>query len=233
MIGISSFMFVKILKLEKNIATASIVSTQNMAALTDKVRTVGNAKDGYENLKLSMLSTMDDLKRDNRKAYDEMSKVKGDLISYIDAKVVSNLPKASVSTDLVDYGDNKYGLGFERTINDSGFNYYERGTSQFRISNGVVSPLNTVFDTTSISIGITYGFKEINGKYNIFARSASNYIKIKDLNGALILDKYSSVIQGKPSRFSVSIFAGPAYDLLHNQPSVCVGVGVGYKIYGK
>jgi hypothetical protein len=100
------------------------------------------------------------------------------------------------------------------------------GESQFRFNNNVIYPGKTLFDTTNFDIGLKYGFREFEDRYEVFGFSPSPLVKFRELEGAFILEKSSlinPIVEKKQSPFSFGVSAGFFY-----APSINKGVfGVG------
>jgi hypothetical protein len=165
---------------------------QNDQAMIDSIRVVFNKKlDAWEYSKDNYLLTkIEDLEKYNKQLSKELEKVKGDVISVINSKVQGNLGGISTSNDglvILDAKNKHYGLIFKNHYKDSTFEQNLEGMSKFYLipnekdKTWNVKPDATIFDVNNMTLDITYGFRENNDKYEVFAISKSDKIKINDL----------------------------------------------------
>ena len=92
-------------------------------------------------------------------------------------------------------------------------------------------------DSTSVSnhtftLDLTYGFKETDDKYEVFAKSASPSISINQLEGVLILPKKKDVLcpPEKKKRWGIGPSVVGYYNFGTGKPSVNVGFGIQYNV---
>ncbi len=176
--------------------------TQNTRALLSEMETVKNKVGNLEANNEVYIATQEDLMRLNSDLADEISKVKGEVISVIKSQVQSAIDSLKLKNELNIYNDTTFGLAFNETIADSGFRYTIKGESKFGASiiNNKISivPGLTEITENSFDIGLTYGFKEEADHYKVFATSVSPFVKINELEGALIINKEPDVKRVKP-----------------------------------
>ena len=190
-----------------------------------------------ENLLLEKIS---DLEKYNKDLYDQIKKIKGDVIAAVNTNAQANLGGISATNDLtvINPLTNHYGLNFKTNYADKGFEQKLVGTSRFYVSQDVVnnkwiiSPDVTVIDTNLTSIKITYGFKQLNDKYHVFAISQSPKVKLTELDGSFFLDKQPTLVPQKPKKWGVGPYFGFGMNTgTNNVMGFSVGVAVHYDLY--
>ena len=175
------------------------INEQNISAITDSITVVFNkklkvweySKDNFVVQKLS------DLEKYNKVLAEELKKVKGDIISVIDANVQARLDNLSVDSKLkvLDEKTNHYGLEFDSQYKDLGYDQHIAGISKFFVFPNMLSgkwtitPDSTKFTTNLTNIHITYGFKELDKKYQVWAYTKSDKVQITDITGGYFIDK--------------------------------------------
>lgn len=222
----------KVIKAEKEVLEQ--LSGQNMKAIADSITVIRNKMDDNEFSKATFVQELDDIKKYNKDIYEEIRAVKGDVISYIDSKLDVEIPKLEVDNELVKYDDTRYGLMFDVLYQDPGFKLNVIGVSQFKFHNNTILPSRTIFDSTSISLDIKYGFRDLDDTYEVFAISQSPLIKINHLNGHMIIDKsaFNSLSPvTKAKKFGVGIQSGAYYVPFYNKVQFGVGIGISYNIF--
>jgi len=218
--------------------------TQNVKAMTDSITKVFNTKlNAYEFTKDNLvLNKLSDLEQYNKSLSNELKNVKGDVLSAIQTNVEGNLGGIQGSNNLavLDSTTNHYGLKFSTNYVDSGFQQKIVGMSKFyAIPNEdtkkwTLKPDVTVLDTNLTSISVTYGFKDLKNKYQVFAISKSPNIKITDLTGGYFIDKQ---IQApiKAKKWGFGPYVGFGLNTLPNlgnpQFGWSIGFGIQYSIF--
>lgn len=217
---------------------------QNISAMTDSIKVEFNkklkawefSKDNY------VVQKLGDLEKYNKDLAEQLKKVKGDIIAVIDTKVQGNLGGITTSNDLVviDSTKNHYGLKFKSEYSDPGFQQKIVGTSKFyAIPDGItrkwkLEPDVTVLDTNLTSISITYGFKEDDKKYQVFALSKSPKITLTDMTGGYFIEKQICPTK-KPKKWGVGPYFGAGLNTDFNgknpQFGWSVGISVNYDIF--
>jgi hypothetical protein len=166
------------------------IFNQNFDALFDTItKTYNKQLEANEFTKSIFLTKMDELAKYDSNLYGLVSKMKGDIISAIDSKVSVNIPSTEVGNEVETYGDDNYGLRWEHKYSDPGFSQYLSGASKFKLVNNHITPGKTIIDSNTVNINISYGFKEENDKYKVWAISKSPIVKLNELSGAQFIDK--------------------------------------------
>ncbi len=184
-------------------------------------------KDNY------IVNELKDLKKYNKDLEKKLEKVKGEVIAAIDTKVTGTITDLATTNNLVtvDKKTGLYGLQFDSEYKDSGFENSIQGTSRFYanrdIENNkwVLQPDSTIFDNIETKINITYGFRELDDKYEVFAVSPSPKITINEMDGVLVLDKCPKK-PVPPKRWGFGPYIGAGLNV-SNDPSFGFSIGVG------
>lgn len=220
-------------------------NAQNTSAMLDsitssfdkKLKAFVFEKDNY------VVNKLADLEKYNKDLYNQLNKIKGDVIAAIDSKVKVELPDVSANNQLVtvDKSKNLYGLNFESNYKDPGFEQNIQGQSRFKATldditkKWVLEPDSTLFTKNSTTIGITYGFRNLKDKYEVFAISPSPMVKLTDLNGVFILDKEPPKAPVKPKNFSFGPYVGfglnTDYNLANPRFGWSAGISIHYNIF--
>lgn len=217
-------------------------NAQNFSALKDsitssfdkKLKAFVFKKDNY------VVNELKDLKKYNQDLYNQLSKVKGDVIAAINSKITGDLGGITASNEVVviDSNTNNYGLKFKSHYKDNGFEQYLEGTSRFYAypdeiaKKWILKSDTTLFTSNLTDLNITYGFRELDDKYEVFAISPSPKIKINNLDGVFILDKVPEKAPIKPKNFSFGPYIGAGLNNLDNPRfGWSVGVAFHYNIW--
>lgn len=214
---------------------------QNRSAMIDSITKVFNrklqaweySKDNY------IVQRLEDLEKYNKDLYNELKKVKGDVIAAIKTEVQGNLGGISTTNDLIKFNDkpNHYGLKFSSKYKDSGFEQQLAGTSKFfaipdeNSKKWIITPDVTIFDTNLTKINITYGFKEEKDKYRVFAISSSPKIEITDLTGGYFIDKQPSPPPVIPKKWAIGPYIGFGLNTDPNLSNPRFGWSAGFSIH--
>ena len=193
-------------------------NAQNVRAMTDSITKVFNKKlQEYEFSKDNfVVQKLSDLEKYNKTLSDELSKVKGDVIAAIKSSATIDIGKISTSNNLLvlDPKTNYYGLNFKSHYpqlpeKDAGLEQTLVGTSKFYVipnnetKTWTIKPDVTTIDTNIMNLKITYGFKELDKKYQVFALSASPKVNLTDLTGGYFIDKQPSLPPVKPKKWGI------------------------------
>jgi len=215
-------------------------NTQNLSSLKDsivvefnkKLKAFEYSKDNYVVQKLS------DLEKYDKGLYDEIKNIKGDVIAAIKTDVQGDLGGISTSNGLsvIDEKANHYGLNFKTDYKDSGFEQLLVGTSKFYIipnettKKWTITPDVTVLDTNLTVVKITYGFKELKDKYQVFAISPSNKIKLTELDGAYFINKQPAAPSVSPKKWGIGPYIGYGLNTGNslNSPSFGWSIGLSF-----
>lgn len=168
----------------------------------DKLKSYISEKDSYVVDKLTEMEKWD------KDFYDRLNKVEGKILAAIESSVEGDLGPLELGNELVviDKKKNKYGLHFRSVSGDSGYSQLLVGTSRFfAVPNEAehkwsLLPDSTIIDSNQIKINVTYGLREIEDKYNVFAICDSPKIRFTDLTGGVFLDKCNDVSNIKPQK---------------------------------
>lgn len=215
-IVLSVFLFQTCSTLKKERATNEYQknqNAQNVKAITDSITVLFNKKlQAYEFSKDNfVVQKLSELEQYNKTLYDELRKVKGDVIAAINSNVQIDLGKISTTNNLsvIDSKLNYYGLNFNNNYIDPGFQQKLSGVSKFYVipnqdtKTWTIKPDYTVIDTNLMNLKITYGFKELDKKYQVFAISASPKVTLTDLTGGYFIDKQPSKPPVKPKKWGI------------------------------
>jgi len=163
---------------------------QNIEAFMDTIRTTYNKTlDTYEHEKKLYLTTLEELQKFDSSLTNKINSIKGDIINVIDTKIKMNNNDILIDNELKDYGDSSYGLKWDFPYKDRDFEQYLSGVSKFRLIDNNIIAGKTFLDSNYLSLNITYGFKELDNKYKVWALCSSPKINITELNGAYFIDK--------------------------------------------
>ena len=207
------------------------ISAQNYAALTDQIKMVDDKLGQAEYTRASFLAKIDDLAKLNKNLAGKIEEIKGDVISIIDSKVGAGLDSIVISNELVQIDDITYGLAFKNEYEEIGFYSYIEGMSKFKFFNNEIKPDSTEIFKNNIKIGLTYGFKELDDRYEIFAKSPSNKVTIDELEGALIIKKDNpGVAETTKKRFGLGPNIGLGYGFGDTKFRPSIGIGLQYNV---
>jgi hypothetical protein len=219
--------------LENQVKVQKEISDQNQRAQVQPMHEE-KTKDGQaEADKASYIAKLDDLAKLNRDLYAQSQLEIGKLKAIIVGGFSVNNP-LHVSEQLENYGNNSYGLLFEKSSNNSDSLMFSlKGVSKFSIHNNVVLPGITDITENKTTVKLVLGFKENKENYEVFARSPSKLLKVDSLSGSLIIPKHGGDIiptaAPKPKRFGIGPYIGygltPDFKL---QPSI--GISLQYNI---
>lgn len=215
-------------------------NAQNLSALKDSITVEFNkklnawefSKDNYIVRKLS------ELEKYNKDLAEELKKVKGDVIAAVKTEVQGDLGGIETSNDLAVLNDklNYYGITFKSDYKDSGFEQKLSGISKFYVipneqtKSWIIKPETTVIDTNFTSIKITYGFKELNDKYRVFAISESPKIELTDLTGGYFIDKQPIIPQIK-KKWGFGPYLGYGLSTNSNAGEPRFGWNIGFAVH--
>jgi hypothetical protein len=163
----------------------------NLLAQKDSITTTFNKKlEAYESeRRIYLFNQLSELKNYNINLYNQLKNVEGNLMSYINSKVQGKLDTLVTNNQIVKYSATDYGLKFDFNYKDSTYSQSLEGVSNFSFRNNTMFPGKTLLTKNEFTLGITYGIKEDNDKYQVFALSKSPYIKFEDLEGGYFLKK--------------------------------------------
>jgi len=226
----------------------AMIYEQNLFALEDTITRVINDKLGtIEFDKAAFLTSIDNLARYDEGLSRKLDGIKGELLNAISSIAEAELPPAEVDSRLIDYGDGdnkgdgEYGLGWNFNYADSGLVQRLAGTSRFKLLNNKLYPGLTNIDTNYFGLNLTYGFKEEDDRYKVWAVSKSPYVNISELTGAYFIDKpppgVNTTMGQRPFSIGPQIGWGVNFDskFQNSRTGWHFGVGIQYNIinFGK
>lgn len=217
--------------------------TQNMNAMKDSITVEFNKKlKALEFSKQSyVVDKFNDLEKYNKALYDELKKVKGDLMVAIDTKLKVDVPKLTLDNKLEIFDKEKgyYGLRFKSDYSDPGFTQSIGGSSRFyanydeKIKSWKINPEKTILDTNQLTLKITYGTRNKDNGYEVFAVSKSPIVKFTEMEGAYFVE--NQVIRPTfPKKWGLSPYVGLGLNMDMNltnpRPGWSVGIAVTYDL---
>lgn len=225
-----------------------VIYEQNLFALNDTIRkTINKEMGAYEFDKGAFLTSIENLAKYDEALARQLNGMKGELLSAIDGLAEVELPPADVDGKLIDYadgdnrGDGEYGLAWNFNYADSGLVQKLSGQSRFKLFNNTLYPGITTIDTNRFKLNLTYGFKEEDDRYKVWAVSRSPYVNISELTGAYFIDKPPPVVNTtmgqRPFSIGPQIGYGVNFDnkLQNIRTGWHFGIGIQYNIinFGK
>jgi hypothetical protein len=228
------------LKLEKNNREYyAKIDEQNRKALTDSLTKFFNEKTKqWETEKAAYVLNLEDLKNYNKNLYNKVKKLEGDIAFLISSTGVIDIGKITVGNELIKYNNNKYGLKFDNPYKDDGLTQEISGVSKFYaipdIANKqwIVKSDSTIFEKNKMTLNISYGMREIDNKYNIFAISSSPKVQFTDLTGGYFLDKQPEQPPQKVKRWGIGPYFGwGIYNENFKNSDLKIGVSAGFSIH--
>jgi len=177
---------------EKDIA----MYENNISIMNDTIRTYYDKKlDRMISEKTSyMIKSVDDLKKYNQELYSEFKDVKN-MVAGIKSDVNIIIPTltSEINKIIQDPNDStKFAIPWKFNYNDDGLSQNLCGNTRFNVLNGKPIYPSSILDTNNFNIKLRYTYTEKNGKYLVSASSPSKLVKFTELDGVLILDKFSS-----------------------------------------
>jgi len=217
------------------------IRTQNISAMTDSIRVEFNEKlKAYEFSKDNyVLEQLKDLENYNKVLYDKLKKVQGDIIAAINSKVQGDLGGIKTSNELITIDSTKfqYGLKFKSFYQDKGFEQKLVGSSRFYLlpneitKKWTIQPDITIIDTNLTTIKITYGLKDLDDKYRVFAISESPKIKLIELDGGFFYKKAPQPLIDKSKNWAIGPYIGFGLNTDYNLANPRFGWSMGFSIH--
>ena len=211
---------------------------QNLAALQDTVRVQKNKAGEDMYVKKTLLATKNNLEELNKKLYDELKKVEGDVITIHDVETVVKVDTQYVDNTVTVYADGNYSLDFKLDTVFSEGNYRKlSGNSFFAIdstSHNVI-PGQTRINEDEMGFSFVTGLREKDGSLEIFVTPKYPDMKITNIEGAIVDPHKSEVLKNMfpEKKWSVGPYLGvglgakvlgePAFG-----PVINIGIGVQY-----
>jgi len=213
---------------------------QNFSAFVDTVTKIYNEQTKtFEYQKNMYLTTLNELSKYDSVFSSKLKKVKGDILNAIDSKI-SYTQKEPIIVDnkLEKYDNNRFGLRWSYFYSDLGLTQHIGGVTIFGFKNNTIFAGNTKIDTNYISLKITYGFREYNDRYKVWAISQSPLIKRDELSGAYFIDKPLPYTPNSHyyHRWTIGPYIGTGvnfdYKLQNARFGYEFGVGIQYQLFG-
>jgi len=213
-------------------------NSQNLSTLKDSIIVAFNKKlKAYEYSKDNfVVQKLADLEQYNKSLYNELKNIKGDVIAAIKTEAHGDLGGISTTNKVtvIDEKTNHYGLNFKTDYKDPGFEQLLVGTSKFYVipnettKKWTITPDVTAIDTNLTVVKITYGFKDLKDKYQVFAISPSTKIKLTELNGAYFIDKQPAL---SPKKWGFGPYIGYGLSTGSNLNSPRFGWSAGFSFH--
>jgi len=218
--------------------------TQNMNALKDSIKVEFNKKlQALEFSKQSfVVEKFKDLEQYDKQLYDQLNKVKGDIMDVIDAKLKVDAGKVSLGNklEIINKDNGYYGLRFSRNYADSGFSQKIGGSSRFyanydeKIKTWNIKPDTTLLDTNQMSLKIIYGTRQKDKGYEVFAISRSPLVSFKELTGSYFIENQVRPTK-KVKKWAIGPYlgAGIVTDINGSNPRLgwSAGISIHYDIW--
>ena len=215
----------KSLKDELNLE--KVKTEQNLAAMTEQIRVIKKLNGDMESSRAAYIGSLDDLKKMNSKLYSALSDQKG-LIGGLYANM-SVLLDSIVSRDdqAVVNEDSTVSIRFETEYSKQDLFNRITGETRFSLVDRKVVPMYTTILGNEMKIGVTYGFRELDDRYEVFAVAKNPVVRFDELDGFLTIKKLSAA-PAKKKRWSVGPAVCWGIDAARLRSSVFVGIGVSY-----
>jgi hypothetical protein len=216
---------------------------QNMNAMKDSITVEFNKKlNAFDFSKQTyMVDKFNELEKYNAYLYNELKKVKGDILNALDTKLKIDVPKLTLGNKLEILNKNQgyYGLRFKSDYSDEGFEQTIGGSSRFyanydeKIKSWTIKPDNTILDTNQMSMKILYGTRKKDNGYEVFAISKSPIVKFTEMEGAYFVE--NQVVRPTfPKKWGLSPYVGIGintdFNLTNPRPGWSIGIAVTYDL---
>jgi hypothetical protein len=239
-------------KLKEEAKIEKKINAQNVKATQDSIHEIYNKiTKSFEFYKASYVLTKEDLKNYNLDLYNEFKDFKGDVVAAIKAELSGILPDHTIGNQVIDYGNNKYGLKWTQDQGDEWFKQHIEGLSLFRLQYNTNKDSISIFDegtkltnnTTNVSIKFAHTKIKQNdtmATYQVEAICGSPFVKLISLDGAYFIDskfpKNTTVNNPKVSRLTFGPYVGYGLELgagnIINH-GIQLGAGVQYNLRWK
>ena len=204
-----------------------VKNDQNLVAMNEQVKAIRKLNGDFESSKASYIGELEDVRKYNEMLYD-MFKDQEDLLAGIYSSMTVKLDSLlSQGDDVTDYGDSTYGISFATLYDEDNLFNKITGETKFIMSDMGPVPLGTNIFTNEMRIGIGYGFRETNDRYEVFAVSKSGNVKFDELDGVFVLNKESAE-QAKKLRWGIGPSVGVTYLFGQSKASPYIGFGLSY-----
>lgn len=216
-------------ELSKLLEFERVKNEQNLAAMNEQVKYIRKFNGDFESSKASYIGELEEVRKYNEMLYG-MFKDQENLLAGIYSSMTVKLDSLlSKGDDLTDYGDSTYGISFTTLYDEDNLFNKITGETKFLLSEGGPVPLGTNIFTNEMRIGIGYGFREKDDRYEVFAVSKSGNVKFDELDGVFVLKKENALPQ-KKLRWGIGPSAGATYMFGQSKLSPYIGFGVSYHL---
>lgn len=216
-------------KLRDDIEFEKQKNEQNVAAMTEQIKVIKNLQGEMESSKATYLGSLKEVQKYDSALYERFKHQEG-LLAGIYADFSVKLDSLMSHGDKpVQYNDSTYGIQFE-TVYDKD-ELYNRilGETKFQMVDRKLHPLNTTIFSNEMRIGISYGFRELKDRYEVFAISKSDKVKFNELEGVFTLKK-PEIAPVKKLRWGVGPQIGVTWSFSKMQVMPYFGIGVHYSV---
>ena len=226
--------------LRNQIEAEKAKTEQNIAALTEDLKSY---KDKYDNqgfIKPILQLTKEELKQHNPDLYSELEKELSKVVIIYKPKIVY-VDSGETKNKVVKLSENDYSLNFNYTSKDNVLNIAGRSTfgafvtptkdsTKFDLD---IKPGITHLDSTTIKFGLVTGIRQDpDNIYRIFVKPSSPNIRITSLEGAVVSDYINlTPVAPKPvNKFGISAYCGygATIDLKTRTAAIGPSAGVGF-----
>lgn len=219
--------------------TKNIILRQNQEYYKDSINIERNKVGELQFERAVLVTTRRILKKDSSMLADELKKQNGKVIflSNTIAKI-KNKPTDTITTIVIKYPDNLFGLKWEFDDNLDSLNYrLLAGETKFILTDsGQVEPKLTQITRDELGLSLQTGLVEDDGILTIFIKSNKHGFSVTQLEGAIIDPKKSKVLRAMMPKhqwvigptFSTGIMYNPSTSNLG--PYVGIGIGLTRRI---
>ncbi len=204
-------------------------SAQNVAAMTEQIKVIKNLQGEMESSKAAYIGKLSEIQKYDSALYERFKRQEG-LLAGIYADFSVKLDSLMSKDDnVVSYSDSTYGIQFETVYDkDELFNRIT-GETKFQLVQCKPNPLNTTIFSNEMRIGISYGFRELKDRYEVFAISKSDKVKFNELEGVFTLKK-PEIAPVKKLRWGVGPQVGVTFSISQMKVMPYFGVGLHYSL---
>lgn len=202
---------------------------QNLAAMKEVLSIVNKQNGDIEASKAAYIGGLDEIKKYNQSMYSKFKDQEGllaGIYSNLSIKLDSLISKGDKQ---VQYNDSTYGIKFTTEYSDSSIYNRIDGETKFMVLDKTVKPINTSIYSNSMRIDMTYGFSELDDRYEVFAVVKSKKIKLNELEGVFTLKK-NEITPVKKLRWGIGAQLGATYEYGNRRIMPYVGLGLSYNI---
>ena len=209
--------------------TEQLMNNQNLAALNEQIKVIKKINGDVETSKATYIGSVDELKKYNAALaakFQSQQNLLAGIYSDFTIKLDSII---SIGDKSKQYNDSTYGITFNAMYDKDDILNNINGETKFNIIKGKPSPINTTIYSNEIKIGITYGFRELKDRYEVFAVSKSDKVKFNELEGVYTLKK-PDIVPVKKLKWGVGPCVGVTYGMSQGKIMPYFGVGLSYNL---